>query len=108
MESILFSSLQRMQRIEQLQSLLNRTNLEVCVICDENKWYFSIKGQRNDVRPFTGEKSDVVIEGRLEELKQFLYGDDFLLSMKKRGQIGVEGCLNDLLTLESLWYLSNV
>ena len=54
----------------------------------------------------SNESEDLLIEGNKASMQILLNGEDFLASMKKRGDIVVSGKLKDILLMESLWYLT--
>ncbi|SDZ64117.1 SCP-2 sterol transfer family protein [Evansella caseinilytica] len=106
MYQILSSSVGRMKQSAHMQELLEKTKMVVCMICEDEQWVIHFDGKDINIDEVTETPADVVLEGNGEALQLLLTGEDFLLSMKKRGEIGVSGRLKDLLLLESLLYLS--
>ncbi|PYZ95763.1 hypothetical protein CR205_15335 [Alteribacter lacisalsi] len=103
---LLTSSIKRMRKTENLLRLLDETTLDVCLICQEERWLLSLNGEMISISPYENEKSEVTISGENEAMAVLFRGDDFLLSLRKRGELTVTGRLRHLLLLESLWYLS--
>ncbi|WP_198283989.1 hypothetical protein [Evansella cellulosilytica] len=89
-----------------MNELVDKAFINVCFICDEEQWIVRFNGQNIDIESVKDTVGDVIIEGDIESLRLLLQGEDFLISMKKRGELGVSGQLKDLLLLESLLYLS--
>ncbi|TMW72457.1 hypothetical protein [Alteribacter natronophilus] len=106
MRNVLTSSIKRMRKTENLLRLLDETTLDVCLVCEEESWLLSLNGDTISIAPYEDEKSEVTITGEQEAMHSLFMGDDFLLSMKKRGDLAVSGRLKHILLLESLWYLS--
>lgn len=108
MRTLLISAIEGMKRSEHMKPLLKKEQLQLCIIFEEETWYLLFDG--HDPRFISKEKelSDVVIEGDRDGLTQLFRGEDFLLAMKRRGDISVTGSLKHLLWLESLFYLTDV
>ncbi|MBM7096980.1 hypothetical protein JSY36_14685 [Bacillus sp. H-16] len=106
MKKLLTSSIKRMRKTDNLLGLLDETILDVCLICNEESWLLSLTGNTISISQYDNETSHVTIHGDREAMKTLFNGDDFLLNLKKRGDLSATGRLRDLLLLESLWYLS--
>ncbi|MBU9712977.1 SCP2 sterol-binding domain-containing protein [Evansella tamaricis] len=108
MEQILMDSFDRMRQAGHIEGLLGKAQLEVSIVLEEMNWLVKIHG--SDIRVErvleSPETADVLIKGEKDDLQSLFRGEDFLISMKKREALTVEGDLKDLLLLESLWYLS--
>lgn len=106
MHKLLSSSIETIRKTAHTNELIAKANLSVCFICDEEQWIVKFSGKDIRIESVFDIVGDVVIEGSIEAYRILLNGDDFLLSMKKRGELGVSGHLKDLLLLESILYLS--
>ncbi|WP_026688446.1 hypothetical protein [Alteribacter aurantiacus] len=106
MKTLLTSSIKRMRKTENLLGLLDEMTLDVCLICNDESWLLSLNGNTISISQYDNEISQVTIHGDQKAMKTLFDGEDFLLSLRKRGELSVSGRLRDLLLLESLWYLS--
>ncbi|MFA9559847.1 hypothetical protein ACERII_21270 [Evansella sp. AB-rgal1] len=106
MYQLLSSSVERIKNSPHMSEMLGKSSISVCVICEDEQWLVIFRGRDIEIESVKSTVGDVVIEGDLEAYRLLLNGEDFLLSMKRRGELGVSGNLKDLLLLESLWYLS--
>lgn len=107
MYELLSSFVNEISQSKLLAQLVGDKELDVCVIGEEGQWLIHISKDKLDLQSYEGDKENiVVIKGNNEALRLLLNGDDFLLSMKKRGELEVTGNLKELLLLESIFYLS--
>ncbi|MDQ0257612.1 hypothetical protein J2S74_005074 [Evansella vedderi] len=106
MHQLLSSTIEKIRKASHMHELLDKADLKVCFICEEEQWLVHFQGRNVHIESKLDSVGDVVIEGSLEAFRLLLNGDDFLLSMKKRGELGISGNLKDLLLLESILYLS--
>ncbi|MGJ9384079.1 MULTISPECIES: SCP2 sterol-binding domain-containing protein [Salipaludibacillus] len=105
MNHLLIKSMEGMTKTSHLRELLKKHHLIVQVKYLEKRWYMNLDNK--DFKLTLDEDvCDIMISGDEDELKLLFRGEDFLLAMKRRGDLEVEGSLKHLLWLESLLYLS--
>lgn len=105
MKTLLIHMIEGMKKTAHLRELLGKHDVIVEIIYGDEHWYMQLVGKDSKLS-LTADKSDIVIQGEEEELKLLFRGEDFLLAMKRREDLYVEGSLKHLLWLESLFYLS--
>lgn len=108
MRTLIISAIEGMKRSEHMRPILKKEHLQICIVFEEESWYLLFDGKAPRFISREKELSDVVIEGDRDGLTQLFRGEDFLLAMKRRGDISVTGSLKHLLWLESLFYLTDV
>src|SRR5690554_1237410 len=107
MYEILSSSVKQIKGSNYLDRLLGSNVLDVHILCEDEKWLVHFSQDEISIGSSIDEvPGKVTIKGNRESLRLLFNGDDFLLSMQKRGEIEVSGSLQDLLLLESIIYLS--
>ncbi|MDG5788928.1 hypothetical protein QA612_15840 [Evansella sp. AB-P1] len=106
MYQLLSASVERIKNSTHINEILEKTELVVCFFCENEKWLVRFGNQTIEIESVFDHVGDVIIEGDLEAIRLLLKGEDFLLSMKNRGELEVNGGLRELLLLESLFYLT--
>ncbi|MCD8509803.1 MAG: hypothetical protein LRY73_07970 [Bacillus sp. (in: Bacteria)] len=106
MHELLSTVAEKIRGSSHIKELLAEADLSVCFVAEEERWLMVFSEGHVNLDYQANGNSDVVVEGDMEALRLLLRGDDFLLSMKKRGELKAEGSLKNLLLLESILYLS--
>lgn len=109
MHELLSSSINRIKQSDNIKRLLANEQLVVSIQCEEEQWYIIFSDTEIQIRSFHSEiENGISIEGSIEAMRLLLNGEDFLLSMQKRGELKVQGDLKSLLLLESIFYLGKI
>lgn len=108
MENLLIDSAERIKKGEHIARLVKKADITFFIKCEEDSWFVHLCNGEFEIRKQSAEdKGDwLVIEGNPSSIKRFINGEDFLLSMKRRGELKAEGKLRQLLLLESIWFLT--
>ncbi|PYZ92894.1 hypothetical protein CR194_14725 [Salipaludibacillus keqinensis] len=107
MRTLLISTIDQMNQSKHMEKLLKKHQLHLCVISEDESWNISFERDLVYLTSLHIDQPDVVIEGDEDILKQLFLGEDFLLAMNRRRDLGVKGSLRKLLWVESLLYLAN-
>lgn len=106
MHGLLSSVLEKIRDSAQLTKIIDNSDLTVCFMVEDERWFIFFQEGHVHMEYQADTDGDVVIEGNMEAIRLLLNGDDFLLSMIKRGELQADGSLKNLLLLESIFYLS--
>ncbi|UCZ52571.1 hypothetical protein LGQ02_17410 [Bacillus shivajii] len=107
MKEVINEFINRVREKDALQKLMMNRVLTVSFNNEQELCYLMVDNNLLKIVSGLDCDSHVIIEGSEDDLKELLYGEDFLLSMKKREDLKVKGKLKDLLLIESLFYLAN-
>ncbi|WP_093055291.1 SCP2 sterol-binding domain-containing protein [Salipaludibacillus aurantiacus] len=103
--TLLASVINDMKQTDRIRKLVKKYEITLLISCGSENWFIAFIGIDTGIVRGNGAAPDVIIKGDEDSLKMLFQGEDFLLTMRRRGELEAKGSLKYLLWLESLFYL---